>query len=220
MLIAELILACVLAFMIGSIPTGFIAGKMRGIDVRQHGSGNIGATNILRLLGKKWGICVLLIDALKGFFVVTLFSSWFFSYTSALSPSIAIERSWPHEIFHVVLAAFVIAGHVLSVFLCFKGGKGVATTLGVLFGIDWLVAIIAIVVFGVVIYFSRYVSLGSLLGITSATIASLVLQRPASSVIFILFAAIIIWIRHRDNIARIRNGTERKLSFKKKNATL
>lgn len=210
MLLFLLFLSCAFAFLIGSIPTGFIAGKLHKLDIRKFGSGNIGGTNVERVLGKSLGRIVIFLDALKGFFVVTFFHSITVGWIGSFNPTFVIGRSWPHELFHVALAASVIAGHIWSVFLRFKGGKGVATTLGVLVGIDWLVAVIAVVVFGVVKYFTRYVSLGSLLGVSSAVIASLVLQRPASFVIFMFFATIVIGISHRENIARLKKSTEHK----------
>ena len=181
------------AYLIGSIPTGLLLGKAYGIDVRKEGSGNIGATNLYRTVGRKVGIITLIGDCLKGFLPVLLLKF------SALPPEFA---AW------VGLAAF--CGHVFSLFLKFKGGKGVATALGVFLALAPLAVAIAIALFAVLMFFWRYVSLGS---ISAAAVMPLVVfllgeNRAVTSVTFII-AVIVIW-RHHENIKRLLSGSENK----------
>ena len=215
-IVVFLVLGCALAFLVGSIPTGLLVGRTRGIDIRKHGSGNVGATNILRVLGTQWGVFVLLCDALKGYLAVTLIFDGISALVGPYWNSISIERTWPHELLHVVVGASVIAGHIWSVFLCFDGGKGVATSAGAIFGIDPLVAGIGFAIFLITVAISGYVSLGSILSTSSGSFISLLLARPASSVIFFALVAIVVWARHRENILRLKNGTEKKFRFSKR----
>ena len=181
------------AYLIGSIPTGLLLGKAYGIDVRKEGSGNIGATNLYRTVGRKVGIITLIGDCLKGLLPVLLMKF------SALPPEFA---AW------VGLAAF--CGHVFSVFLKFKGGKGVATALGVFLALAPLAVAIAIALFAVLMFFWRYVSLGSISAAAIMPLAVFILgeNRTVTSVTFII-AMIVIW-RHHENIKRLLSGSENK----------
>lgn len=210
---------CLFAFVIGSIPSGWIVGKMRGVDIRKHGSGNVGATNVLRVLGTQWGIVVFMCDTLKGYVVTTLLFDALSAVLSPHIPEIGMERMWSHEFLHVAVGTSVIAGHVWSVFLNFDGGKGVATTAGAVLGIDPLVTAIGVAAFIITVILSHYISLGSLLSMPASAIASLFLARPASSVIFITCITIVVWIRHRENISRLRDGTEKKIQFSRRGVT-
>lgn len=188
-----LVIVIVAAYLTGSIPTGLLLGKAYGVDVRKEGSGNIGATNLYRTVGRKVGIITLIGDCLKGLLPVLLVKY------STLPPEFA---AW------VGLAAF--CGHVFSVFLKFKGGKGVATALGVFLALAPLAVAIAIALFAVVMFFWRYVSLAS---ITAAAAMPLAVffrggSRTLTTVTFII--ALIVIVRHSENIKRLIAGTENK----------
>ena len=197
------------AFFLGAIPFGLVAGKLRGVDLRKEGSGNIGATNALRLLGIPMGIAVLILDTLKGLLPV-LAARWF-----------GLSSGW------VVAAGLCAAlGHIFSPFIGFKGGKGVATSLGVLLGLSPLVAGIAAAAFFVTVFLTRYVSLGSIIG--AATQAGLFLFLPAAQLqgdplpyrLFGVIVGILVIVRHQANIKRLLNGTENRFGEKKKEETV
>jgi glycerol-3-phosphate acyltransferase PlsY len=194
---------CIAAFFLGAIPFGLIAGKLRGVDLRQRGSGNIGATNALRELGVPIGVTVFLLDGLKGLLPV-LAARW-----------LDLPSWW------VVGAGLCAAlGHIFSPFIRFKGGKGVATSLGVLIGLSPLVAGISFGVFLVAVFLTRYISLGSILG--AATQMGLFVLLPAiyltgNPLPYRIFGAVagllVIW-RHQTNIKRLLAGTESKFGKK------
>jgi glycerol-3-phosphate acyltransferase PlsY len=191
--IAALFIVIVAAYLTGSIPTGVLLGKAYGIDVRKEGSGNIGATNLYRTVGRKVGIITLVGDCLKGFLPVLLVKF------SALPPEFA---AW------VGLAAF--CGHVFSVFLKFRGGKGVATALGVFLALAPLAVAIAIAVFAVLMFVWRYVSLGSIAAAAVMPLAVFFLGESSTvtSVTFVIAAIVI--LRHHENIKRLLAGTENR----------
>jgi acyl phosphate:glycerol-3-phosphate acyltransferase len=183
----------VTAYLIGSIPTGLLLGKAYGIDVRKEGSGNIGATNLYRTVGRKVGIITLIGDCLKGLLPVVIVKF------STLPPEFA---AW------VGLAAF--CGHVFSVFLKFKGGKGVATALGVFLALAPLAVAIAMALFAGLMFLWRYVSLGS---ISAAAAMPLVVHflggsRTVTTVTSII--SLIVIVRHHENIGRLLTGNESK----------
>ncbi|MBJ6726608.1 glycerol-3-phosphate acyltransferase [Geomonas sp. Red875] len=185
------ILFVLCAYLLGSIPTGLLLGKAFGIDIRKQGSGNIGATNVYRTAGKKLGILTLLGDCLKGLLPVLI------ARAAGLSEAM---------IAGVALAAFL--GHVYTVFLGFKGGKGVATALGVFLGISPLAILLALAVFVPVLYKWRYVSLASITAAGVAPLAVAVIeQRVEPTAMALVISFIVVW-RHRENIARLRAGTE------------
>jgi acyl phosphate:glycerol-3-phosphate acyltransferase len=204
----------VLAYFLGSFPTGYLAGKfLQGIDIREHGSGSTGATNVLRILGKVPGSIVLLIDALKGALAVTLANLIF---TLNLFPTLPIE--W--QAYLVPLAATgAILGHSKSIWLNFGGGKSVATGVGVLLAMSWQVGLATIAVFGMSIAMSRIVSISSIAGAISVTIWMLLFDRPLPSVIFAIVGGIYVVWRHSANIHRIFAGTEPKLGQKLESTT-
>ena len=181
------------AYLIGSIPTGLLLGKAYGIDVRKEGSGNIGATNLYRTVGRKVGIITLIGDCLKGLLPVLLVKS------SALPPETA---AW------VGLAAF--CGHVFSVFLGFKGGKGVATALGVFLALAPLAVAIAIALFAVIMYLWRYVSLGSICAAAVMPPAAYMFGGTPATTAVTLAISIIVIARHHENIRRLLSGTENR----------
>ena len=195
------------AFLLGAVPFGYLAGRMRGIDLRAHGSGNIGATNTLRVLGTPTGIVVLLLDVLKGLLPVLV---------AGRLDGGAGANGW--TLVGAGLAA--ILGHTFSPFLRFKGGKGVATSLGVLIGLSPLVAGLALGLFLLVVAVTRYISLGSILAaLTQALLFWLPLfdgrAAPLPFRLLGLLAATFVIIKHRGNIERLRKGTEPRLGEKK-----
>lgn len=181
------------AYLFGSIPTGLLLGKAFGVDIRATGSGNIGATNVYRTLGRRIGIATLAGDCLKGLLPVLL------------ARYLAVGESW---IVAVGLAAFL--GHVYTVFLGFKGGKGVATALGVFLGIAPLAVLAALGVFVVVVAIWRYISLAS---ITAAALMPVIIaamgQKPPVIAMTFFIAALVIY-KHRENIHRLLAGTENR----------
>lgn len=186
-----LLIVVAVAYLIGSIPTGFLLGKAYGIDVRTEGSGNIGATNLYRTVGRKVGIITLIGDCLKGLLPVL------FVTLSTLPPDFA---AW------VGLAAF--CGHVFSVFLKFRGGKGVATALGVFLALAPLAVAIAMALFAVLMYFWRYVSLGSISAAAVMPLAVFFLGGSRTVTIVTLIISLIVIVRHHENIRRLLSGNE------------
>jgi glycerol-3-phosphate acyltransferase PlsY len=181
------------AYLIGSIPTGLLLGKAYGIDVRKEGSGNIGATNLYRTVGRNVGILTLVGDCLKGLLPVL------FVKHSSLPPEFA---AW------VALAAF--CGHVFSVFLKFKGGKGVATALGVFLALAPLAVTIALALFAALMFIWRYVSLGSISAAAVMPLAVYFMGGSATVTGVTLVIAAIVIFRHHENIRRLLSGTENK----------
>jgi glycerol-3-phosphate acyltransferase PlsY len=181
----------VTAYLLGSIPTGLLLGKAYGIDVRKEGSGNIGATNLYRTVGRKVGVITLIGDCLKGLIpvLVVTFSSMPAEYAA-----------W------VGLAAF--CGHVFSVFLKFKGGKGVATALGVFLALAPLAVSISLAVFTTLMLIWRYVSLGSVAAAATMPLAVLLLRGDAVLVTVTLIIAVVVIAKHHENIRRLLAGTE------------
>ncbi|MFC1552834.1 glycerol-3-phosphate 1-O-acyltransferase PlsY [Candidatus Latescibacterota bacterium] len=200
-----ILLLIVCAYLIGSIPTSIVAGKMlRGIDIREYGSHNPGATNTFRILGKKIGITVGLIDIFKGFFAVY--------FLTGLIPS---HGHFSAEIRMICAGIAVIAGHVWTVFAGFKGGKGVGTAFGVFLALAPLASLVSMVVWCAVTFSTGYVSLGSILGATVLPVSVIVLGFVRGdlsvplTVISLTVAAIVI-VRHRSNISRLLSGEENR----------
>jgi glycerol-3-phosphate acyltransferase PlsY len=191
--ILALFIVIAASYLIGSIPTGLLLGRAYGIDIRKEGSGNIGATNLYRTVGRKVGIITLIGDCLKGLLPVTLVK------LSSLPPEFA---AW------VGLAAF--CGHVFSVFLKFKGGKGVATALGVFLALAPLAVAIALALFACLMFLWRYVSLGSISAAAAMPLAVFFLGGSRTVTVVTFVIAVIVIIRHRENIKRLVSGTESK----------
>ncbi|MBQ0105303.1 MAG: glycerol-3-phosphate 1-O-acyltransferase PlsY [Armatimonadetes bacterium] len=203
------------AYLIGSVPFGLIAGKMvKGVDVRDYGSGNIGATNVMRVLGPVWGSIVFVLDVLKGF-IPTFF-------VALLLKKYGLDKEFAGWI-TVFIGIMTVLGHSFSCFLKFKGGKGVATSLGVIVGLDWRVAIIGYVIYLIVLAIWRYVSLGSVIATLSVPVMFICFRyfdAPLSYKILsgILFVAI--FLKHIPNIKRLINHTEAKFGEKKTDTEL
>ncbi|HXE96894.1 MAG TPA: glycerol-3-phosphate 1-O-acyltransferase PlsY [Dongiaceae bacterium] len=191
--IFALCIVLVAAYMVGSIPTGLLLGKAYGIDVRKEGSGNIGATNLYRTVGRKVGIITLIGDCLKGLLPVVLVKF------SALPPEFAV---W------VGLAAF--CGHVFSVFLKFKGGKGVATALGVFLALAPFAVAVAIALFAGFMLIWRYVSLGSIFAAAAMPLVVYIQGGSRALLTATVIISLIIIARHHENIRRLLSGTESK----------
>jgi glycerol-3-phosphate acyltransferase PlsY len=193
------IVGVVLSYLAGSVPSAYLAGKVRGVDLRQHGSGNLGATNVVRVLGAKIGGVVFLADLLKGFLPVYFLPR----YTETLRP----------ELWALVYGVAAIAGHVKPIFLLGKGGgKGVATATGVFLALAPIPVLVTNAVWIAVFYFTRYVSLASLLAALVLPVAILVWTRNPQSLVFIasvVIASFVFWT-HRANIGRLRRGEEHR----------
>jgi len=199
----------ILAYLLGSIPTAVWIGKwFYGIDVRDAGSGNAGATNTIRVLGLKAGIPVLLIDVFKSWLAVAL--AGLMAAGSFTGESLVL--------FRMAAGAIAVLGHVFPVFAGFKGGKGVASLVGVIIALYWQAFMIVLIWFAIVFAITRYVSLAS---ITSAllfpVIVLFVFQEQSTPLIILAFlVALFVPITHRRNIGRLIHGEENKLDFKKK----
>ena len=194
-MMADYILTVVLAYLIGSIPSGLILGKLFWhTDLREHGSHNIGATNAWRTLGKRAGIAVFIADSIKGQAGVAM------GLLLAGTPLAA-----------VLGGLFAIIGHSFSLFLRFHGGKGVATSLGVLTMLMGNVTLIVFAVWFAIVYLTRYVSLGSIVAGFLTPILAALFGYLMEYVLFTVIAAILVIVRHRENIVRLMNGTENKI---------
>ena len=189
----EITLVCTFAYLLGSIPFGVVLAKLKRVDLRQHGSGNIGATNVSRTLGKTAGILTLIGDCGKGYLAV-----WVAGQLLEVQWAVAVAG----------LMAFL--GHVFSVFLKFKGGKGVATGLGVFLCLMPWAGLSSIGVFAVSIVITRYVSISSILAAISIPWFGYYFSAPGPSLYVATAAAIITTIRHSENIQRLVDGTESK----------
>jgi len=202
-----LVLALAGSYLLGSIPAAYIAGKSRGIDLRKHGSGNLGATNVIRVLGTKIGLLVFAFDVAKGTVPVLLFPRWV--------PISAMPLHDP-TVLGILCGVAAIFGHARPIYLKFgRGGKGVATAAGVFLALAPIQTLLTLVVFSVVLLTSGYVSLGSL---TSATILPVLLAvtigvRTWPFAISVLVALFVFWT-HRANIARLRRGEEHRFGRK------
>ena len=188
------------AYLIGSIPTGYLIVKgMTGQDIREVGSGSTGATNVKRVLGKKWFFTVMILDAIKGALPVVL-------------ASLFIEKYSNIGLFPVLAAVAVIIGHSKPVFLQFKGGKSVASGVGTILALNWQVGLIIALVWAVITYFSKFVSLGSIIAlIVSPFIMHFYGHAPVAYVAYCALGAVYITYLHRQNIVRLIKGEENKV---------
>ncbi|HEU4830536.1 MAG TPA: glycerol-3-phosphate 1-O-acyltransferase PlsY [Gemmatimonadales bacterium] len=197
----ELVPWLVLSYLLGAVPTSYLAGRIfRGIDLRQHGSGNLGATNLYRTLGWKYAVPVGLLDIAKGVIPVVLFA-----------PQVSASQ-------RVAAACGVAAviGHVYSIFVRFKGGKGVATAAGVMLGLAPLAIAVLLIVWAAVVFATGYVSLGSVVAASLLPLAVWVLHPGARALLPVvaLVAAGVVWL-HRANIRRLLGGTENRFGRRK-----
>ncbi len=197
--LASIVITLLIGYLLGSIPTGYIVARLwKGIDIRQYGSGNIGATNVWRTLGRTAGILVLIADAAKGVIPV-LIARYYFGGTEA----------------EIAAAVGAILGHSFPLFLKFKGGKIIATGGGVIFAFSPLSGLIALAVFLLFLALFRYVSLSSIMAAISIPISFYLLDMDLPYQIFALLAVSFAIYKHRSNIRRLINGTEFKVGHKK-----
>lgn len=193
------------AYLLGSIPTGYMIGRyVQGIDIREHGSGSTGATNVLRTLGKPAASIVLAVDLLKGSLALAVVNL-VYAYLPDLLPA-----SW-HSWIITGAALGAIIGHSKSIWLNFTGGKSVATTLGVLLVMNPLVALGTLASFGIILGISRIVSLSSIGGAIAVNILMLLLNQPAAFSVFAAIAGVYVIVRHKSNIQRLIAGNEPKI---------
>jgi len=198
------------SYLLGSIPAGYVAGRIAGIDIRHAGSGNIGATNVTRVLGKRYGYPVFVVDFLKGLMAVSI--------------SILVEKRVqpvlvPTELLGIVAAISCVIGHSFPVWLSFKGGKGVATSMGALFGLVPFVALIGVAVWVITFEMTRYVSVASMTAALAVPISILILMplKQTGGAVLLYFSiclAALVIFRHRSNLSRLVRGTEPR--FKRK----
>ncbi len=200
----KIILSLVISYLLGSIPTAYLFGRLKGIDIRKHGSGNVGATNAFRVLGKWPGIFVLVIDAAKGVLATTVVGD-IFALNSVT--------------YRVLLAVAVVAGHNWTVFLQFKGGKGMATSLGVLIGLTIEIAqirpvlLLSVLIWLACFLLTGFVSLASLVAATFLPLWMLILNQSFELVALGVVFCIFIVLRHRSNIKRLINHKEPRVYF-------
>jgi len=197
------------AYLLGSIPSAVWFGKLfYGIDVREHGSGNAGATNTLRVLGNKPGFIVLSIDLLKGLLAANLVV-----FLKDLEPD-----TNAYLLYQIAFGALAFIGHVFPVFAQFKGGKGIATLLGITIALNGMLALICAALFVVIVYITRYISVGSMLSaIASPFIAFGLYHAELNALVyFCAIVALLVVYTHRANIKRLTNGNENKFSFTRK----
>ena len=198
------------SYLLGSIPFGYLAGRLKGTDIRQAGSGNVGATNVVRVLGKGYGYPVFALDVLKGFGAVKI--------SMLIAPGQPPEWNSP-EIFGIFAALSSVLGHLYPPWLKFKGGKGVATSAGALFALTPVATLIGVAIWLTVFWLTRYVSLAS---ITAAVVLPIVIlvvrsqnQNNCGALVYssVLVAAVVVW-RHRSNLSRLIQGTEPRFTRK------
>lgn len=193
------VLIAVIAYLLGNFATAYLVSKTAArIDIRKYGSGNAGSTNVLRVLGAKPAAIAFLGDVLKG------------------TAAVLIGRYMGGSYGEIIAGIFVILGHDWPIVLNFKGGKGIATTIGLMLPIDPLMVLLIVITGVIVISITRYVSLASVLGMCIYPVAMIITHKPVEYIIFSLILSAIAIIRHRTNIVRLIKGTESKLGLKPK----
>jgi acyl phosphate:glycerol-3-phosphate acyltransferase len=198
------------SYLLGSIPFGYLAGRIAGIDIRNCGSGNVGATNVIRTLGKNYGYPVFAADFLKGFGAVKM----------SILIATRVQPEWiSSEMFGIAAAISSVLGHSFPVWLRFKGGKGVATSGGALFGLAPIAALVGAAIWVLTFLLTRYVSVASIAAAAALPLVILIttwLSRTSGELLFyssVCLAALVIW-RHRSNLSRLMSGTEPRFTRK------
>jgi glycerol-3-phosphate acyltransferase PlsY len=198
------------SYLLGSIPFGYLAGRIAGVDIQKGGSGNIGATNVLRVLGKRYGYAVFALDFLKGLGAVKM--------SVLIATVMQPDRGLP-GIFGIVAAVSAVIGHCFPLWLKFRGGKGVATSAGALFGLMPFAMLIGVIVWILIFWLTRYVSLASVVAVVALPFVIAIMTRLNQSCGKPLFysslgiAAVVIW-RHRSNLSRLMRGREPRFTRK------
>ncbi len=220
MLVLSIII--ILSYLVGSIPNSILIGKaVKGIDIRRYGSGNAGGTNVGRVLGWKYGILVILLDAMKGIVAVVLVARLFY-----LS-NIPFSNQTPFDDFtlvQIITGISAILGHIWTIFANFKGGKGIATALGMLLIISTVDLLIAFGVFVIVVSLSKYISLGSISAAVTVPVTLFLREHLFNANIanyqtlfpFVVALSLLVIFTHRKNISKLLKGSENKISFSKK----
>lgn len=215
------LLILVLSYLVGAIPTAIIISRFaRGIDIREHGSGNAGGTNVFRVLGWKYGILTIVLDAFKGTIAVVLISRLHYG-------NIPFNNITPFDDFTLIqifAGVAAVLGHIWTIFAGFRGGKGIATALGFLIAIITIDILFAVAVFAIMVYLFRYISLGSITAALSLPLIMIIRENIFNVDIsgyhtilpFTIAIALLVVFTHRTNVNRLINGTERKISFSKK----
>ena len=204
---AILLAGLFIAYLIGSIPTAYIFGRLlKGIDIRQYGSGNVGATNVFRVIGRLPGIAVLFIDMLKGFACATYVADLFMYISPVARP----------QLYSVFFGLAAILGHNWPLFLRFKGGKGVATSAGVVIGLIPKIFLLGFLVWCIIFSATGFISLASIVASVSIPLFTLVFGEPTEIVIFSSILCLVIVYKHRPNIKRLQKGEEKRISLFKK----
>lgn len=198
-LVIKVVIAAIVAYLIGSIPTGYLIVKSAtGQDIRQVGSGSTGATNVKRVMGKKWFFIVLLLDALKG--AIPVMMANFVPYLHSNSGLTA-----------VIAAACVLLGHSKSIYLGFTGGKSVASGVGTILALSPTVGLSIALIWAIITYASKYVSLGSIIALALSPILMFLFNQPIAYVVYCAIGAVYVIYLHRENIKRLLAGTENKV---------
>ena len=206
-----MVLITVVAYFLGSVNSAIIVGKLHKIDIREHGSGNAGLTNTLRVLGKSSAVCVLLGDVLKAVIAIGIAKIVTLGFNDELLINLTLQLA----------GIAVVLGHIFPIYYGFKGGKGVLTSISVMFMINWEISLICLLLFIVVVAITKFVSLGSILAAFVFPILVLFsgkipfLTNRIDMLVFAIILAAIVIIKHRSNIVRLVQGKENKLSFKK-----
>lgn len=217
----NLLFIVILSYLVGSIPVSIIMTKIiKGVDVRDFGSGNAGGTNASRVLGKKYGMLIILLDALKGVIAVVLISRLYFG-------SFPFPNTTPFDDFtlvQIIAGVAAIIGHIWTIFAGFKGGKGIATGLGVLVSIVTIDLLVAFGIFLAVMFISKYISLASIIAAISVPLTMIVrenifgveIQSYHTILPFVIGIALLVIYTHRSNVERLLSGSENKISLSKK----
>jgi len=217
----NLVFVVVLSYLVGSIPTSIILSKLvKGIDIRQYGSGNAGGTNVFRVLGWKWGVLTIILDAVKGAIVVIVVARLYLD-------NFPFNNITPFDDFtlvQIICGIVAVIGHIWTVFAGFRGGKGIATALGFLLTLVTIDMLLALVVFTITVSLSRYISLGSLTAAVSVPLILVIRENifginiPGYNTIlpFAIALSLLVIYTHRKNIDRLIKGNESKISFGKK----
>ena len=197
--IIQLLITAIVAYLIGSIPTGYLIVKAKtGEDIRTIGSGSTGATNVKRVLGKKWFFTVMILDAIKGALPVLL-------------ANLFVNAGAKYGLAPVIASILVIIGHSKSCFLGFKGGKSVASGVGTIIALNWMVGVIIALIWGTITYITKYVSVGSMIALLVSPILMFLFHAPIAYIAYCALGAIYIVYLHRENIKRLIDGNENKV---------